>query len=197
MKKDYHEIVCIIDRSDSMDAIKNETIEGFNSLVKAQREFNGTTTLSLVIFNQEYQCVFERKDIHEVPLLDTETYIPKGATAILDAIGISMDSLGDKLYNTPEDERPEKVIVAILTDGIENASAKYNYKEVSAKVREQQEKYSWEFVLLAANQDSEVTANKIGLKKEDAVNFKATSEGVKVAFRDMNEMILNKRKNVH
>ena len=127
-------------------------------------------------------------------MLDESTYVPKGATAILDAIGISVDSLGEKLYKCPEEERPEKVIVAILTDGLENASNEYSYKQVADKVREQQKKYSWEFVFLAANQDAVVTGDKIGIKKEDAVNFKATSEGITTAFEDMNKLVLKKRK---
>jgi len=193
MKKNYHEIVCIIDRSDSMNDIKSEAIAGFNSFIKAQREFQGETTLSLILFNQEYQSVYERRDINEVPLLDDTTYLPKGATAILDAIGISVDRLGEKLYQAPEDKRPEKVIVAILTDGLENASGEYTYEQVADKVREQQAMYNWEFVLLAANQDAVVTGDKIGIKREDAVNFKATSQGITTAFEDMNKIVFEKR----
>ena len=193
MKKNYHEIVCIIDRSDSMNDIKSEAIAGFNSFIKAQKEFQGETTLSLILFNQEYQSVYERRDINEVPLLDDTTYLPKGATAILDAIGISVDRLGEKLYQAPEDKRPEKVIVAILTDGLENASGEYTYEQVADKVREQQAMYNWEFVLLAANQDAVVTGDKIGIKREDAVNFKATSQGITTAFEDMNKIVFEKR----
>jgi len=193
MKKNYHEIVCIIDRSDSMNDIKSEAIAGFNSFIKAQKEFQGETTLSLILFNQEYQSVYERRDINEVPLLDDSTYLPKGATAILDAIGISVDRLGEKLYQAPEDKRPEKVIVAILTDGLENASGEYTYEQVADKVREQQAMYNWEFVLLAANQDAVVTGDKIGIKREDAVNFKATSQGITTAFEDMNKIVFKKR----
>jgi len=195
MKKDYHEVVCIIDRSGSMDAIKSDAIGGFNSFIKAQKVFDGETTLSLILFNHEYQNVYDRKDINEVPLLDQTSYIPGGTTAMLDAIGRSIDSVGERLYKTSEEERPEKIIVAILTDGLENASSEYTYKQIAGKIKEQQEKYNWEFIFLAANQDAVVAAEKIAIKKEDALNFEATAEGVKVAFKNMNEMVFERRKN--
>lgn len=195
MKKNYHEIICIIDKSNSMNEIKREAIAGFNSFVNDQREYEGDTTLTLVFFNQEYQSMYERKNINEVPLLNMDSFVPKGATGLLDAIGKTVDTIGDKLYKAPEDERPEKVIVAILTDGLENASREYTQKEITKKIKEQQDKYSWEFVFLAANQDAFVSADHIGIKKEDAVNFKATSDGIKIAFEDLNRIVLEKRKN--
>jgi len=194
MKKDYHEIVCIIDRSGSMDRIKTDAIGGFNSFIKAQKEFEGETALSLILFNHEYHNIYDRKNIKEVPLLDQTSYIPGGTTAMLDAIGRSIDSVGERLYKTSEEERPEKVIVAILTDGLENASSEYTYEQVADKVKQQQDKYNWEFLFLAANQDAVVAAEKIAIKKKDAVNFEATSEGVTLAFKDMNNMVLERRK---
>ena len=194
MKKNYHEIICIIDKSKSMNEIKKEAIAGFNSFVNAQRDYNGDTTLTLVFFNQEYQSMYVRKNINEVPLLNADSFVPKGATGLLDAIGKTVDNIGEKLYKAPEDERPEKVIVAILTDGLENASREYTQKQITKKIKEQQEKYSWEFVFLAANQDAFVSADHIGIKKEDAVNFKATSNGIKIAFEDLNRIIFEKRK---
>lgn len=194
MKKNYHEIICIIDKSKSMNEIRVEAIAGFNSFINDQRSYEGETTLTLVFFNQEYQCMYERKDIHEVTLLNRDSFVPKGATGLLDAIGKTVDNIGKKLYEIPEDERPEKVIVAILTDGLENASREYTQNQITKKIKEQQEKYSWEFVFLAANQDAFVSADHIGIKKEDAVSFKATANGITKAFEDLNRIILEKRK---
>ncbi|MCS5423030.1 MULTISPECIES: vWA domain-containing protein [Psychrilyobacter] len=194
MKKDYHEVICIIDRSGSMDEIKSDAIGGFNYFVKSQKEFEGETALSLILFNDNYNVVYDGKDIKEVPVLDEKNYIPNGRTAMLDAIGTTIDRVGERLYKTPEAERPEKVIVATLTDGLENASKEYSYQQIAVKVKLQQEMYNWEFIFLAANQDAVVAAEKIAIKQEDAVNFEASSKGTHEAFNLMGKMVSHKRR---
>jgi uncharacterized protein YegL len=193
MKKDYHEVICIIDRSGSMDEIKSDAIGGFNFFVKSQKEFEGTA-LSLILFNDNYNVVYDGRDIKEVPILDEKSYIPNGTTAMLDAIGTTIDRVGERLFKTSEAERPEKVIVAILTDGLENASKEYSYEQIAAKVKLQQETYNWDFVFLAANQDAVVAAEKIAIRQEDAVNFEASSQGTSEAFNLMGKMVSLKRR---
>ncbi|UUV17589.1 VWA domain-containing protein [Fusobacteria bacterium ZRK30] len=194
MKKDYHEVICIIDRSGSMDEIKSDAIGGVNFFIRSQKEFEGETALSLILFNDNYDVVYDGRDIKEVPLLDEKSYIPNGTTAMLDAVGTTIDRVGERLFKTSEAERPEKVIVAILTDGLENASKEYSYEEIANKVKLQQETYNWEFVFLAANQDAVVTAEKIAIRQEDAVNFEASSQGTSEAFNLMEKMVTHKRR---
>ena len=194
MKKDYHEVICIIDRSGSMDEIKSDAIGGVNFFVKSQKEFQGETALSLILFNDNYSVVYDGRDIKEIPMLDEKTYIPNGTTAMLDAIGTTIDRVGERLFKTPEPERPEKVVVAILTDGLENASKEYTYEQIAAKIKLQQETYNWDFVFLAANQDAVVAAEKIAIRQEDAVNFEASSQGTSEAFNLMEKMVSHKRR---
>ena len=194
MKKDYHEVICIIYRSGSMDEIKSDAIGGFNFFVKSQKEFEGETALSLILFNNNYNVVYDGRDIKEVPMLDEKSYIPKGTTAMLDAIGTTIDRVGERLCETSEAERPEKVIVAILTDGLENASKEYSYEQIAAKVKLQQETYNWDFIFLAANQNAVVAAEKIAIRQEDSANFEASSEGTSEVFNLMEKMVSHKRR---
>ncbi|ADO83918.1 vWA domain-containing protein [Ilyobacter polytropus] len=193
MKEKYHEIICIIDRSGSMESIKSDAIGGFNSFIESQRKFDGEAALTLVLFNDYYKIVYDRKDIQTVPFLNDNTYVPGGTTAMLDAIGRTIDSIGERLNKTPEEDRPEKVIVSILTDGLENDSKEYTYEQVGSRIKRQQEKYNWEFIFLAANQDAVASAKMISIDERDAVDFEATPDGIYKALYSMNEMIYDKR----
>src|SRR5690606_5309014 len=141
--------------------IRREAIGGFNAFVAAQRTEPGTAELSLVLFDHEYALVLENVDIQNVPRLDEVTYQPRGTTALLDAIGTSVDTLGKRLAGLPEERRPEQVIVAILTDGLENASQRYTSERIANMIQHQREKYSWDFIFLGANQDAILTAQKL------------------------------------
>lgn len=193
MKEKYHEIICIIDRSGSMEAIKSDAIGGFNSFIEGQRKLEGEAALTLVLFNDGYKIVYDRKDLQTVPFLNDTTYVPGGTTAMLDAIGRTIDSVGDRLSNTPEKDRPEKVIVSILTDGLENDSKEYTYEQIGARIKRQKEKYNWDFIFLAANQDAVESAKKISIDKNDAVDFEATPDGITDALYSMNKMMYDKR----
>ena len=193
VKTNCHEVVCIIDRSGSMDRIKSDTIGGFNSFVKSQKEFDNKTNLSLILFNDKYQIVYESKDIKEVTVLNETTYTPCGLTSMLDAIGTTIDRMNERFLKIPGGETPKKVIVAILTDGYENSSIEYNYEQIAKKIQLQQATYNWDFIFLAANQDAVVAAEKISIKSEDAINFEANEEGISIAFSEMSEKVLLKR----
>jgi uncharacterized protein YegL len=182
MDKQLTEIACVIDRSGSMESLCKEAIGGFNTFLDQQKAFPGKAKLTLVLFDHEYLVPCDHVDIQNVRPLDESTYEPRGTTAMLDAIGRTIDDVGRRLATTPEAERPGKVIVTILTDGIENASKDYTQAKVSKMIAHQQEKYGWQFLFLAANQDAIANARDLSIGAQDAVNFDATGDGVREAF---------------
>ena len=122
------------------------------------------------------------------------TYVPAGMTALLDAVGRTIDAVGQRLSDTPEAERPGKVIVAILTDGLENASKDYSRGKVSEMIQHQRDVYKWEFIFLAANQDAIASARSISIHAHDAMPFQSTGEGVRHAYASMSEEVTRRRR---
>ncbi|MBF0242657.1 MAG: VWA domain-containing protein [Desulfamplus sp.] len=194
MKQGLSEIICIIDRSGSMETIKNDAIGGFNTFLEEQKKVPGEATLTYIQFDDEYEVVHENKPLQNVEPINDKVYMPRGTTALLDAIGKTIDSTGKRLANMPEKNRPEKVIVSILTDGEENASCQYDLAKIKDMITHQKEKYSWEFIFLAANQDAFAEAEKIGIDTKDAFNFAATGQGVREAYVDMSDSVTFMRK---
>lgn len=171
-------IVVVLDRSGSMQLCRTDTIGGFNSFVQKQRELSVgglDATLSLIQFDDQYEENYTYKDIHKVPALSDSSYVPRGHTALYDAIGKSIVSLGEKLSNLPESGRPGKVVFVIITDGQENASKEYKQKRIKELIEHQQEKYQWNFVYLGANQDAITTAARFGIAKGSAANYDVTN----------------------
>jgi len=194
MNLDLTEIACVIDRSGSMNSIRSDAIGGFNSFLKSQQEEPGEARVTLVLFDHEYQVTYENTEINNVPPLDNSTYEPRGTTALLDAIGRTIDDVGTRLGNTAEENRPGQVIVAILTDGLENASRQYSRKQIFDKITHQREKYNWEFVFLAANQDAISAARELAIDAADAEMFTADEAGAAQAFAAMDSRVAMKRK---
>lgn len=193
MRADLTEIACVLDRSGSMNAIAGDAIGGFNTFLAAQQALPGTARLTLVLFDHEYQLAHNNVPIQDVPPLDEHTYVPRGMTALLDAVGRTIDDMGARLAATPEAERPAKVIVAILTDGMENASRDYTYDKVSSMIRHQQQKYSWEFIFLAANQDAISSAAKLSIHADNAIAFQATGVGIRHANMRLSDEVSRRR----
>lgn len=185
MKKGHTEIVCIIDRSGSMQSIKDDAIGGFNSFLEDQRKVPGTATVTLVLFDHEYIVVHDGVDLSTVKDLNGDTFVPRGNTALLDAVGRAINEVGARLSNMPEDQRPEKVMVCILTDGYENCSQEFSAPKIREMINHQRDKYSWEFSFLAANADAFTTASNMGIKKDYTSSFEKTSDGVRNAFYSM------------
>lgn len=142
------EIVAIIDRSGSMFSYVQNTIGGYNQFVEEQRKVDGKATITLVQFDDKYQVDYSGVDINDAKLLDEKTYVPRGNTALFDAVGKTINTIGERLANTEEDKRPGKVIVMIITDGEENSSTEFTQQQVSEMVKHQTDKYSWTFVFL-------------------------------------------------
>jgi hypothetical protein len=187
MREDLTEVAVVLDRSGSMEAIRSDAIGGFNAFLASQRKDEGELRLTLVLFNHNVETVHARVPIAEVPPLDEATYVPAGMTALLDAVGRTVDELGERLAATPESERPAQVIVAILTDGLENSSCDYTPARIRQRIRRQRERYGWEFLFLAAGQDAVVEGGKLDIPAADAIAFEATPEGILEASACLSE----------
>lgn len=195
MKKDYTKIAIILDRSGSMDITKSATIEGFNSFIESQRKDNVECNVSLYQFDDQYEVVYENKDVRNAPLLTNTSFVPRGWTALLDAIGNTINRLGDELSSTKESARPEKVIVAIITDGAENKSKVFSRNQVFNMIKHQSEKYNWKFMFLAANQDAIATAGSYGIAAASSLTYGQTNSGTKMAFTSMSNSISDYKMN--
>ena len=189
MKEGLTEIVSIVDRSGSMQSILDDAIGGFNTFLAAQQRQPGEAKLSLILFDHEYQVVHQAVDIQQVEPLNQDTYVPRGSTALLDAVGKTIDAVGERLAATAESERPSQVIVSILTDGYENASQTYSKPKVAEMIKHQTEKYSWAFEFQAANMDAFAAAKELSIAPDRVVQFEATSEGVREAFSEQSQRI--------
>ena len=194
MNNNLTEIACVIDRSGSMESIRKDAIGGYNAFLQSQQALPGEARWTLVLFDHEYLVVENGVPIHQALPLDETRYVPRGTTALLDAVGRTIDDVGKRLSETPEAERPGKVIVAILTDGYENASHDYTYQTVAERISHQQDKYSWEFVCLAANQDEVLSASKLAIRAQDAIAFNATPQGTRHAYLEMNAFVTAHRR---
>lgn len=183
MNNNLTELVYIIDMSGSMTHLTDDTIGGYNSMLEKQRELNKANpklkaNVTTVFFDDRYIVVHDREDLDNVKDITREDYAPLGMTAMLDAIGKTVTSIGQKLAATPEEERPGLVSVSIITDGYENDSKEYTWETVRNMIKEQKEKYSWLFTFIGANIDVEKTAYDLGIDKGMSATFTCSSEGM-------------------
>lgn len=185
MKKGLTEIVCVLDRSGSMGSIMSDAIGGLNSFITEQKKLDGDATITMALFDDGYDIIHDNVDINNVSEIGSDVYFPRGMTALYDAIGKTVTSVGQRLSKTDESERPEKVIVAILTDGLENCSREYESDTIQKIIKEQEDKYNWQFVYLAANQNAFDVGSQFGMKHHNSINFNATAKGAKNAFDNM------------
>lgn len=193
MKKGYTHISLVLDRSGSMDQIKKDTIGGFNSFLKSQKECPGEATFSMVQFDTEYEVIHDFKNIRDIPDLTEETFSPRGMTALYDAIGRCVKVTGEKLSAMKEEDRPEKVLVVILTDGEENSSKEFKSDGIKVMIDHQQGKYSWSFVFIGANQDAVLAAQNIGIKSGNALNLCANAVGTSAVYSSLSNNVTSYR----
>jgi hypothetical protein len=165
------DIVVVLDRSGSMSTLADDTIGGFNSFVDKQRNGAGRARLTLAQFDHEYEVVYERREIESVPHLDRASYVPRGNTALLDAIGRTIHSVRGRIASEVNGEGPSGVVFVIITDGQENASRKFTRAHVLDLIQEQQ-KAGWEFLFFGANQDAIGEAGAIGIGAANAASWK-------------------------
>lgn len=183
MKQGKTEVVFVIDRSGSMETIKQATQEGFNNFIKKQKEEPGECFVSLYQFDTVYEPVFEYKNIKKVNGYDL---VPRGCTALIDAIGKTINTLGERLNKTSEFDRPEQVIVVVMTDGWENSSKEFTRKQIKDMVEHQTTKYSWKFFFLGANQDAILVGNSYGFSSDYSITYNATKGSTTAAFAVLN-----------
>jgi uncharacterized protein YegL len=182
MNNNLTHIAFILDRSGSMDSIAKEAIGGFNAFIEEQIKEPGTAKLSLILFDHEYSPLITSADLTDVPPLTDETYIPRGMTALLDAMGRTIDDLGKELAALPEEERPGQVIIVTLTDGYENSSHDYSHEKVAELIKQQREAYNWEFIFLGADVESVEYAKTLNVDSASAQQFECNGEGVREAM---------------
>jgi len=173
------EIAYILDRSGSMQPMQEPAVAAFNDFVKAQIQVPGEARLTLVQFDDQYEVPVAALRLPEVPLLTAATYVPRGSTALLDAIGRTIRDFDTRFQKLPASRQPTKVIFAIFTDGMENASREYTAKHIGDLIHLYRSTKGWEFLFLAANQDAIASASVINIDCAVAANVTFTAQGVK------------------
>lgn len=177
-KPNLTEIIVVLDRSGSMSSIASDMRGGFDSFIEKQKATVGECRVTLVQFDDQYDTVYTARPVAEVPKLELS---PRGSTALLDAVGRTIDMVGLRLKNTPEGDRPSKVVFMIITDGMENASREYSNQKVASMTKHQQDKYGWEFMYLGANQDAYAVAMDIGILR-NIIDYRADAKGASALF---------------
>lgn len=193
MKKNLTELVMILDRSGSMGGLESDTIGGYNSMLKKQGETEGEVLVSTVLFDDRSEVLFDRVPLEELPQMTDKEYYVRGCTALLDAVGGAIRHIGNVHKYAREEDRPEKTIFVITTDGLENASHEYSYERVKRMVERQKEKYGWEFLFLGANIDAIETAGKFGISADRAANYHSDHIGTALNYEVLADAVCEMR----
>ena len=189
MKKNLTELVFILDRSGSMAGLEDDTIGGFNAMIEKQKAEPGQAYVSTVLFDNEREVIHDRVDIQNVQSMTRKEYYVRGCTALLDAVGNAIHHIGNVHKYAREEDRPEKTLFVITTDGMENASREYSYDGLKKMIERQKEKYGWEFLFLGANIDAVAEAGRIGIKANRAANYHCDSEGTAVNYKALSKAV--------
>lgn len=193
MRKNLTELVIILDRSGSMGGLESDTIGGYNGMVEKQKATEGEVLVSTVLFDGQSEVLYDRVPLAEVPKMTEKEYYVRGCTALLDAIGGAIHHIGNIHKYAREEDRPEKTIFVITTDGMENASREYSYDRVKEMVERQQEKYGWEFLFLGANMDAIRTAGRFGIRADRAANFHSDHIGTALNYEVLADTVREMR----
>ncbi len=187
---DLTEITVLLDRSGSMHAVQEETVEGFAAFVGKQRKVDGSCRLTLHQFDTVYQTVYCNRPIHRVPQL---RLFPRGGTALLDAMGKCIRDNAARIERLPVTSRPFRTIMVIITDGLENSSREFSREQVSSLVRHHTEQQDWQFVYLGANQDAIYEAGRMGIDQGAAMTYTANHLGTMNAWCATGEAVARHR----
>jgi hypothetical protein len=188
------EIVAILDRSGSMSVLRKDTIGGFNTFLAEQKKNSGKAKLTLVQFDDLYQIDYDGADIQSVNDLTEETYQPRGSTALLDAVGKTIITVGERLANTKEEERPAQVIFLVITDGQENSSKEYRIASAIAEmVKHQTEKYNWTFTFLGGGDAAFSQGATMGFMSNNTYNYSANHGGTGNVYKAASRGVSRRR----
>lgn len=192
MKNSLTEVIFLLDRSGSMSGLESDTIGGFNSFIDRQKELDGETLISTVLFDDKYEILWDGIAIDDAKLSSNEYYV-RGSTALLDAIGKSILDVSYRISRSKKEERPDNVIFVITTDGMENSSIEFTYEKVKNLILHQQKLNNWSFLFLGANIDVIKEASSLGINQKDAYAFEASEPGVESMYKKVNEAVSEKR----
>lgn len=187
MNQNLTEIVFILDRSGSMGKLTSDTIGGYNSFIQQQKEEVGEARLTTVLFDNEYEILHDSINIKSVSNMTNKEYYARGTTAMLDAIGKTINNIGAKLNKMNENDRPANVIFVITTDGYENASVEFKKHQIKEMIEHQQSNYNWKFIFLGANIDSVKEGDSLGIAGGMSANYSGNSIGTQCLYSTMSK----------
>ena len=193
MKKGLTEIVFILDRRGSMAGLEADTIGGLNAMIEKQKKEPGEAYVSTVLFDHLSEVIHDRVEIRKIAPLTRKDYYVRGCTALLDAVGSAIHHISNVHKYAREEDRPEKTVFVITTDGMENASRHYDYHKVRQMIQRQKETYGWEFLFLGANIDAAKEAARFGISEDRAANYHADSKGTGVIYETVSDAIRHVR----
>lgn len=193
MKKNVTEIVFVLDKSGSMAGLETDTIGGFNSLLTKQEKAEGEAFVTTVLFNHHYAVLHDRINVRGISSMGEKDYEVGGTTALLDAIGFSIQKIVNVQKHTSKEQQADKVLFIITTDGMENASREYSQTKIKKMIHHQKEKYGWDFIFLGANIDAITTAAQVGIDEDFAVDYYADSSGTKLNYESVSEAVITLR----
>lgn len=195
MKIKTTELVFILDKSGSMSGLETDTIGGYNAMLKKQQEEPGEAIVTTVLFDDNYEILHDRTNIKGIKPITEKEYYVGGYTALLDAIGKTVNKIVNATKHTAKEHQAEKVIFVITTDGMENASREYDHQKVKQIIEHQKSRYNWEFIFLGANIDAVSTARDLGINEDRAVNYHADSKGTILNYEIVSEALIELRAN--
>lgn len=178
-----------------MSGLEKDTIGGYNAMLEKQKKEKGEAIITTVLFDDKYEILHDRINVKGIAPITDKEYFVMGSTALLDAVGKTINKIGNVQKHTAEEERAEHVMFVITTDGMENASREFSYEKVRQMIERQKTKYGWEFIFLGANIDAISAAERFGICKDRVANYKADSEGTLLNYEVISEAVSSIRAN--
>jgi hypothetical protein len=195
MKSDYTHITVILDRTGSMESIRDDTIGGFNAFLRDQKAQPGTATLTLVQFDSQdpYEVIHRFRPVQEVPELTRATYVPRASTPLLDAMGRGINDLEKAIADMTPDDRPSRIVFFVITDGQENSSKEFRKEQIVTMIKGRTEQNDWQFVFLSADLGAIGDAGTYGIRPDAALLFEKSTRGTMTAWASLSSKISDYR----